>query len=238
MKNCDIRKVKTNMKNSFTFWVKQQIFIPYFLRNAIIDWVFPANRLKRLFGINRCDIVKCADERLSFSDTRERILHANMNLLCQFVEKNNDTVNILDNEYKYVSYLPFGEIENSENEFINLNQDKSIKDEIFEIYNWWKRDRKKLLLENDYFLKVWFYLQREEKNGNKISYSEFKNSSYFVPTLIYKYMTEEKFKKLFDSKNLRAIEIIEISDKIEEHIDFKDKEMLTKLIDIREFIWE
>lgn len=244
--------MKQNNKNvSFSSKVKTFLYdrdwIPYPVYNFIVDWIFPAYKTRRFFNIDRYDIVKCGVKRFEYADTRHRILHANMNLLCEFVENGNLDMACYNEIYKNIPYLPFGEFEEKDIININLNENCSVENEIKEIYQWWKIDRPKMEDEQSYFLNFWYNLfcfpidqciEKCKDSNNFLflnkkknpTFTEIKNSVYFKPEYIYKYLTDD------DLTNEKKVN--HISDMLEERIEYFDRKMLSKLMEIREYVWE
>lgn len=243
MKELDEHKMSLSSK--FKKWFYDIDWIPVRIYDFIVNWIFPGYKFKRIFGFDRYDIVKCGVGRYDYADTTHRILHANMNLLCQFVDSGQLKKAHFDEEYRYVPYLPFGESEN-DNEYINLNEDVTIEDDILEIYNWWKIERPKLKKESEYFLHFWCEMFcypldecfEEDNDGNYLYNSkhknptleELKNSSLFNSEYIYKYISDNE---LTDENK-----VINVHRKIDNIINYTDKKMLIKLMEIRENIWE
>lgn len=246
MRVLKIKDDKIEKKSSiskFKGWLYNIDWLPVSIYDFIVEWIFPAYKLKRVFGFDRYDVVKCGVDRLNFADTPHRILHANMNLLCQFVESKQLDAAYFEDEYRFISYLPFGEQE--EKNFININE-VSIKDEVLEIYNWWKIERDNLEKESEYFLHFWhetfcypleecfeksedgyYVLNSKYKNP---SLDEIKNSKLFKSEYIYKYLT--------DNDITDREKVIGVHNMLDNKIDYTDNKMLIKLMKIRQYIWE
>ena len=125
---------------------------------AFADWVYPADSLKNAL-FNRYDLVKMHDiPRTQYSDVLERVFLANMELLVDFMEKENPEKHVVwyKDEYGNEGHK-YGEYEHANNIPIIFPEyeGRYVMDILKEIHHWWKTDYPNLMDERQILLSFW-----------------------------------------------------------------------------------
>lgn len=119
------------------------------------NWIWPAYRWRCLL-IKRYDLVRLRDiSATEYCDVSERMLHAVMELVCWFMEREKPEEHVLwyqdeeghDVGHKYGEYQDRVMFEELRGEFV--------MDIIKDIYNWWNYDLPQLEYERQYLLSFW-----------------------------------------------------------------------------------
>lgn len=125
------------------------------------NWICPAYDLRN-FLFRRYDLVKLPGiKRHEYSDVVERMLHANMELIVFFMEKEKPEEHILwykDDEGNDWGHK-YGEMKNMDGSKVPVlfpeYDGKYIMDIIKEIYKWWKEGYPSISKDYEYLLSFW-----------------------------------------------------------------------------------
>ena len=219
------------------------------IRNLFEDWVYPAYKLRN-FLFRRYDIVRMPGiGRSEYSDVVERMLHANMELIVFFMEKEKPEEHVCwyKNESGADVGPRYGEGFDKDTLLYPEYHGRYIMDIIKEIYHWWKVDYPKLMTEKEYILSFWCkYVVGKMKSipSNTPQYSQIvfddkdcpKNLSSFDGKdidweLLDKYLDGDRNNIFEDGFVRRKIDLLE------NEIEMKTQRYLHLCMEVREYLW-
>ena len=216
------------------------------IKNFFENWIYPAYYLKNLL-FHRHDRIKLPQVKpWEYTDTVYFMLCANMEMIVNFIEK--------ENPEKYICWYKDEEGNDAGHKYGECKgytylypeyKDKWIMDIIKDIYHWWKVEYPTLLNDKDKLLKYWSdYLLGElttEKSENGLYHVDFDNSNCpktieelekkdVLWEVIYKYCDDKS--KLLDEQYFHNI-IKELEKKIFE----EEQKYLHLCIEVRPYLW-
>lgn len=214
------------------------------IKRFIENWIYPGYLMKN-FLLNRYDLVKLPTiKRYEYSDIKDRLFLANMELIKSFIEDENPEKHIcwykdedgVDCGHRY------GECEDFKIYFPEL-KNTYIMDMIKKIYRWYTTDYPLLLSDYDYFLNTWSEyfseLRYEKCEDNSLYELKINEINYSLNDLEKLNLNWDILLKYFNNKD----EIIEHNvmyrkmREIEKRI-FEEKQYYLHLcIEVRPYLW-
>ena len=204
------------------------------IENFFREWIYPAYSLKNSL-FYRYDIVRMHDiPRTQYSDVLERVFLANMELLVDFMEKENPEKHVVwyKDEYGNEGHK-YGEYEHANNIPILFPEyeGKYVMDILKELHRWWKTDYPNLVEEKDILLSFWcryvcgVMKSKPWKGEVDEDMKERKQLSFWQKTLqflkIKEYDEEEEFQEI----------VFDTSECPTSLDDFKDEQVNWEVID-------
>ena len=238
---------KLLFENSFSKFEEIMMRIGWYkILNFIEEWVYPAYSLRNIL-FHRHDLIKIPQVKCyEYTDLEFFMLCANMQMIVNFIEKENPEKYILwykDEDGNDVGHK-YGENPNYQVLFPEY-KGKWIMDIIKEIYHWWKEEYPILCNDKSYLLSFWceyfsgsWEATEEDENGNVLCVHSDKNIAKSMNDLDEKNIKWDIIDKYIDRNRLFEDDYVHMQyEKMETDIYNMCQKYLHLCIEVRPYLW-